>query len=57
MPDNKEALSIPKLWECTSCGHIWPSRKDKPHVCPECHKYLYIREYQHDDGKRDTGDS
>lgn len=45
MTDTKETKNRIRLWHCTACDHEWASKKaSKPHVCPRCHKYLYIEE-------------
>lgn len=47
MTDTKEIKPKPRIrvWTCTACEHEWASKSEhKPHVCPKCHKYLYIVE-------------
>lgn len=34
------------VYSCLACGHIWKSRVAKSRICPNCKKYLYVRERQ-----------
>lgn len=45
MTDSKETKPRIRIWHCAACDHEWASKLDhKPHVCPLCHKYLYVEE-------------
>lgn len=52
--NKKRPTQAIRIWRCTAdeCGHIWAGRKNTiPHICPNCHKYLYIEEIVPNDNR------
>ena len=44
---NKNAIALAfgiKVFKCLRCGHEWPSKQERPRVCPKCKSPYWDKE-------------